>query len=428
MIKRVLSCVLCALSLPWVLTAEGFNSWQEFDAWVISNYVAMADGRGCIPPARPVFYHAMGAFPFAEAIIYANGDARLPLTITLGVKNVADDLYPSTVMVYAYPLRVVQHNMPHAGGIDGSTDLGDDYKAKVISRNGVAYITGAPQPPQLTAEFKGAPEWLPIQWRGTLETERFDYRFEGIDNRTFIPLTNNLYNITAALTNEVIGGACDLQFSVLGLTNELACGSFPFYIRGKNPKDETAKAYIEAHVDSEFQDIAWMIAKHESKSGSRCYNQFNPGVGQYSALPNWGDPYGWGMSQIDKGSNGVHAVILYDWHKNVEEMNETLREKRDDYNRFIGYYRAAYKDDPTTRWFEPNDVTTNVNGNVITARQWGLLTLYNGATDCGWVMVNGHRFQSPVHFDPVTTNWVFRANSNNYVPKVFESKKVKPTE
>lgn len=33
------------------------------------------------------------------------------------------------------------------------------------------------------------------------------------------------------------------------------------------PLDATARAYIDANVDEEFRPYAWMIAKHESKSG-----------------------------------------------------------------------------------------------------------------------------------------------------------------
>ena len=61
----------------------------------------------------------------------------------------------------------------------------------------------------------------------------------------------------------------------------------------------------------------WMIAKHESKSGDRVYNQFNPS-GSRKELPNWGSPDGWGLCQIDRSANASpNDVILtsevYNW-------------------------------------------------------------------------------------------------------------------
>ena len=49
----------------------------------------------------------------------------------------------------------------------------------------------------------------------------------------------------------------------------------PAELRGVNKQNEErailleAERYIDAHIDAEFRDFAWMIAKHESKSGSR---------------------------------------------------------------------------------------------------------------------------------------------------------------
>ena len=44
-----------------------------------------------------------------------------------------------------------------------------------------------------------------------------------------------------------------------------------FFIRGKNPRDAVARAYIDANVDAEFRDFAWMIAKHEGRDGKRLH-------------------------------------------------------------------------------------------------------------------------------------------------------------
>ena len=82
----------------------------------------------------------------------------------------------------------------------------------------------------------------------------------------------------------------------------------PFFIRGKNPTDASARAYITDNVDEEFQSYAWKIAKHETIVGlgrpvngvitnAMCYNQFNP-TGQYKELPNFGAPDGWGSGRL----------------------------------------------------------------------------------------------------------------------------------
>ena len=67
------------------------------------------------------------------------------------------------------------------------------------------------------------------------------------------------FDIKAALTNEIIGGRLDLRMQVSNTVEKVV----PFFIRGKNPLDEIARAYIDANVDEEFRSYAWMIAKHE---------------------------------------------------------------------------------------------------------------------------------------------------------------------
>lgn len=83
-------------------------------------------------------------------------------------------------------------------------------------------------------------------------------------------------------------------------------------------------------------------------------------------------------------------------------------------------YRSAYQNDASTQWFEPDNITTNVNGTVISARQWTIMTLYNGAGGTHPLPFPGQeQYSTPIHFDPVTTNWILYTNSRNYVPVVF---------
>ena len=157
----------------------------------------------------------------------------------------------------------------------------------------------------------------------------------------------------------------------------------PFFIRGKNPTDNVASNYISTAVDPAFRDFAWMIAKHESREGTRMYNQFNPGTGlteqpfkgndTRDQAGNVVNNYGWGMCQIDKGSTGLVTRAVYDWKENVLMMNGKLREADANFNRFLGYFRAEYQTDP--RWREPGQASTNLNGRVVSLRE---STVYKG--------------------------------------------------
>ena len=228
------------------------------------------------------------------------------------------------------------------------------------------------------------------------------------------------FDIKAALTNEIIGGRLDLRMQVSNTVEKVV----PFFIRGKNPLDAIARAYIDANVDEEFRSYAWMIAKHESKLGDRVYNQFNPS-GSRKELPNWGSPDGWGMCQIDRSANAfpnnvVNTSEVYNWKTNVLAMCNVLRDKRNRYEEVIRWFRTEYQNDHSTQWFEPDNVKTNIGGAIITARQWSIMTFYNGAGGCPYLPFQGHDDEpSPIHFDPVTTNWVLYTNVHDYVPTVL---------
>ncbi|MBP5320611.1 MAG: hypothetical protein J6334_06455 [Kiritimatiellae bacterium] len=365
---------------------------------------------------------AYGFFPVVlkdKAIYKASVSADLSVSVNLLAMNVSDGELPTTIFVGIFPLKVVQSNMPTATGVANTTDAATSYFRALIPTTGIAYITAEPAAPQLTAQFKDLPHWIDVMWNMTLTTERSDKRFDGIDNRILPQVTRSgsaAYDITTELLNEIVGGTCSLNIQA----GNSASATYPFLIRGKNPLDVAAKEYITANVDAEFQPYAWMIVKHESKNtGNRVYNQFNA-VGAEKEKPNWGTPHGWGIAQIDKGRNGDSTAEVYDWHENVVSMNAILRSKRARYNEIIGMYRNAYQNDASTQWIEPDNVTTNVNGTVMSGRQWAIMTLYNGAAGTHPLPFVGHSGEkTPIHFDPVTTNWVLYTNSNNYVPVVY---------
>lgn len=197
--------------------------------------------------------------------------------------------------------------------------------------------------------------------------------------------------------------------------------------------DLRKKTYISSNVGTDFQDYAWMIAKLESKPSNapRYYNQFNPSEDSYKELPFKGegtDNWGWGIGQIDRGQANNHTHEIYDWHQNVAAMNAKLNDSLATYNRFVGYFRDLYMNDPTTQWFEPDTVTTNISGVAVSAQMWSVLTFYNGTGGCPRLMLAGRQRQVPLEFNPVTTNWVLHVNSQNYVYKVVSRRNAQQTE
>ena len=361
--------------------------------------------------------------------IYRAGGSDLNVSVTLRAMNVRDGALPSSVIVGLFPLKVVQANMPTATGVASTTDAATSYFRAFIPTNGVAYITAEPAAPQLTAQFKDLPQWIDVTWSGSLTTERND-RF-AYDNRTLtehVTHGGETYDITASLNNEIVGGRCALNISVGGTQV-----NYPFSIRGKNPLDATARTYISSNVGADFQDYAWMIAKLESKpaNASRYYNQFNPSEDSYKELPFKGggaDNWGWGIGQIDRGQANDHTSEIYDWHQNVAAMNTKLNDSLATYNRFVGYFRDLYQNDPTTQWFEPDTVTTNISDVAVSAQMWSVLTFYNGTGGCPRLMLAGRLRQVPLEFNPVTTNWVLHVNSQNYVYKVVSRRNAQQTE
>ena len=172
-----------------------------------------------------------------------------------------------------------------------------------------------------------------------------------------------------------------------------------------------------------------MIAKHESKSLRRFFNQLNPD-GDRKELPNktaGANRWGWGMCQIDKGQFGDSTSEVYDWHVNVQSMNMTLREKRNEYLAFIRLYRNAYGNNQN--WVEPTGFSTNINGFAVSAETWGVLTLYNGKGGIPRQTIGiSSNQRSPLEFKPDVGTWVFHTNRNDYVTKVIKDRSGAETE
>ena len=376
-------------------------------------------------------WSANGFTPVAHkgGAIYRAGSSDLNVSVTLRAMNVRDGAYPSSVIAGFFPLKVVQANMPTGIGVAQTTDAATSYFRAFIPTNGVAYITAEPAAPHLTAQFKDLPQWIDVTWSGSLTTERND-RF-AYDNRTLTERVTHggeAYDINAALNNEIVGGRCVLNISVGDSQIE-----YPFSIRGKNPLDTVARAYITSQVPANTAAYAWKISKHECKTGNatRFYNQFNPSQDAYRELPfkgNGASNWGWGLAQIDRGRNNGNTSEIYDWHQNVDAMRAKLQEACNNATRFIGYYSSAYSSLPN--WTDPP--STNINGYAVSAEMWSILTLYNGAGGIPGQTTPTRpvTFHSPMEFIPTTGEWKFHTNSRNpnYVRDVLSDAELQEVE
>ena len=398
----------------------------------LSGFAQVNNEDGAWDDAAANGHEARGYNPVVlkdKAIYKAPGSSDLSVTINLAAMNVSDGALPTTIFVGIFPLKVVQSNMPTATGVANTTDAATSYYRAFILTNGVAYITAEPAAPHLTAQFKDLPQWIDVTWSGSLTTERND-RF-AYDNRTLTERVTHggeAYDINAALNNEIVGGRCVLNISVGDSQIE-----YPFSIRGKNPLDTVARAYITSQVPANTAAYAWKISKHECKTGNatRFYNQFNPSQDAYRELPfkgNGASNWGWGLAQIDRGRNNGNTSEIYDWHQNVDAMRAKLQEACNNATRFIGYYSSAYSSLPN--WTDPP--STNINGYAVSAEMWSILTLYNGAGGIPGQTTPTRpvTFHSPMEFIPTTGEWKFHTNSRNpnYVRDVLSDAELQEVE
>ena len=376
----------------------------------------IADSENNVLPGFGKVVHVGGKF-------FTIDSQNHELNLSLCAVNNGDAKRESGAIIGVFPIMVRQKNYPQTTGLSLTTDSGLTRTNALIRSDVPAYINSIPETPDLTSRIVSLPSWIEVEWSGSITSERMDRDI--FDNRTLLP-TNIAgviaYDIKAAMTNEIVGGQCSIIAKLAGEEYEVA----KFNIRGKNPLDAVAKAYIDSNVDEEFRDYAWMIAKHESRNppSGQVYNQFNPSDGNYKELPFKGNGrynWGWGIGQIDRGRNNNRTAEIYDWHENVKSMNKILRRKRARYNEIVGLYREAYQGDSAVEWVEPDSVTTNVNGVVMTARQWAIMTLYNGAGGTYPLPFEGReRERTPIHFDHTTSKWILYTNQNNYVPVVLD--------
>lgn len=345
------------------------------------------------------------------------------LRIRIGAGNSGDNSCPSYVDVGVHRVRVVQSNYPDTrGSRNGTTDMGGNRKFVYVSDdpnipNNIAYITGEPAAPMLWAYLAQLPQWVSVSWSGSLTSERSERG--SLDDRTLEETTlggESPLNITQALLNdEIVGGQVSLNLTV----NEMWSQDYSFKIRGKNPRDSEVETYIRSHAPAGYEDLACMIACHESWDSRRyAYNQFNA-TSRYGELPNYGAPDGWGIGQIDRSGNDneyTSTAEVYDWRANIASMCSIMANKLSDAQRFLSYYRQSYANSPL--WTEPPD--TVIKSVTITPLTWACAYLYNGANGIPNQTTPTHAqdFKSPLQFVPSTGEWLFHRNTKN--PRYIE--------
>jgi hypothetical protein len=343
--------------------------------------------------------------------------------VRLTAKNVKDWQLPSTVKVGIYPLRLVQANRPNINRDFSSTDFGTRGPVEIgTGTNAIAYITGEPAPPQLTVKLEDAPASLRVGWRMLIRPERTQRKL--LDNRQvpadfeYVMLNGDeVWDITQAMNNEIVGGRCTLDIKVEDKNHTVE-----FFIRGKNPKDADAEAYILANVDAEFHSFVLWFLKTETKDVGYRYNQFNA-RGDYVCKLNFGSPDGWGMGQIDRdGEKGTTTTQeAWDWKANIRSVNLILREKRDAYMRLIGYFRSTFDPKgtkPSLYWSEPPLSNTFENVSFLT-KDWSIMMLYNGGGGLPPRKFTGTpTFLCPMQFNEKTGQWTFHDNNEHYAHKI----------
>ena len=370
------------------------------------------------------------------------------------------------VEVEVYPLTIWQENYPNfgwTGDDETTTDLGATYRKCVrIPPHGTGYVTGEPATPAIGAWFMGLPEKLEVDWKLDIVSER---KTPGkADRKTLDDLTSpangytrkrggwDMFNFPwnypealQAVDKPMLGGKCTLSFQSVRFdpTNpnmDWGSGSVEFKVRGKNPKDEDVRTFIDENVDHSLTNIAWGIFVHETKQYDksiakwRIYNQFNS-EGGYKEMPNWGEPNGWGIGQIDRNINTskVETDEVWNWKTNVINSVTIMLQKRDDHQRFMRYIKEDFGVDPPA--------TNTVNGFTFTAEEWGTMILYNGPGDIDepdpkkrGIIPKMERpqgkkpkkYTSPVHYNPITKTWKFYDNHQNYADHVSKVLKNTP--
>ena len=194
-----------------------------------------------------------------------------------------------------------------------------------------------------------------------------------------------------------------------------------FRILGENPIDREAKLFAQAQPGVPW--YAWAILQHESRIGSRVYNQFYP-EGTSEGEPVFGPPDGWGMAQLDSArGTAISTMEVWNWQSNVQSAVTQMKANRD--RQVPAYFEAIQRTFPQAWEAPPSRYSVPGSTTVLTAAEASEIQLYNGAAVV-------RRLRSPFGgeslylsawaFDENAspgTRWHFVSNRNDYVRKVI---------
>ncbi len=315
----------------YLLTVECGNVLKGV-VWVISNYTIIPSSR-FICLSNTVTAEAW-TVDESGAAVKTNSD----WTILEGVERVAfvDGAMHTHTMNNVSEVTIIGENISaalddvkvHAHAI-GNESLTDDEwftvikvelqdGANVVNDNGYVYINSMPQMPQITASLK--PDGLSgnAKWRLHIEYKRNP---RNDDEYYPVPtaaswktlLAEEVWNIADEFGTDFRGGKATLYCEYQGLEFEQI-----FHIRGNNP--------TEAAAEAEIGNNPWYaipIARHESGTqNGRTYVQFNevgalgPNPADFKHCPNFGDPNGWGIMQLDPPPSDE---TLWNWKQNIAD-------------------------------------------------------------------------------------------------------------
>lgn len=307
------------------------------------------------------------------------------------------------------------------------TSPGDD---DTIADGDTAWLThyeadssDVPIMPRLEARIEGLPTEYTVHW---LMQSRYGRR--GDRDKIQFPekgwldvAGDEAWKAYATYHDRYFGGEAKLSFKIQDDNGDyIHAGSRPFQIKCRNPRDESAKAYIKKTQGEEFW-FAWAISQHESRQNRRVFNQFNSG-GSIAYEPNFGPPDGWGIFQIDSARGAeVTTDEVWDWRVNIQAGLDELKTAKRDTKKYFDAIKKTYPskwEEPPKTYKPPGTKTT------LTGEEASIMQLYNGAAV---VRKLKNRYNTWSYYrscwqfypgNPSGKRWKFIKNRNNYVYKV----------
>jgi len=235
--------------------------------------------------------------------------------------------------------------------INDGADSGDDVLIQhwdasgEIGESNIAWIDAhtsdtndAPRMPQLVFSAPGLPDGVTLEakfevdyTRGNGGKPHEDQDLVKIPSSGFKTVTDGVWEIYADYPSEFFGGEAKLVYKINGQAEQ----TISFRVAGENPDNTRCRDHIVS-VSGDHTDYAYVIAKSESRIGSKIYNQFKDDSGA-ATKPNWHDdspslPGGYGLGQISGTPSDENAIIpreqIWNWQKNVDALINFLDSKR----------------------------------------------------------------------------------------------------